>query len=383
MALWEGGFSPSNCEYYANQVLQKATLRRLVQVSLDIIEMAKQEPQDVEKLIDQAEQMVLSVAERRLRPAGTSIGDLSAQCYDVAERNAETKTTMIGVSTGYSDFDRIVKGLKPQEISIWAARPSMGKSSIVAGVGMHAAQKRDVPVLFVSIEMAEHPVARRIISALTGIESDRLKTGDLSEDEWTQYFNACADLQSVPLHVDDVSASVSAIKGSLRRFKRKHGKCGLLIVDYLQEMEYEGRNNETTRERVGRTVKALKRVAKQMDTHVILLSQLTREAEGKEPTLNMLMESGDIEAAADLVVFLHRERHTAAGEVPSLIPTEIIIPKHRDGATGRLNLGFVPKTSSFTSMEYRLEPPDEPQTKQRKKRDKQDYDTRFDGPTGF
>jgi replicative DNA helicase len=355
-ALFDTVPTAANAEYHAKMVVDKAIARAMASAGRELVQLALQDAGEMGESVDAAEQIVFGIRRDTVGSGGVSIYDLGVRQYQQSIDNSDAGSSMLGLPTGFGMLDHLSGGLKRKEMTIIGARPSLGKTSLGAAIAMHAAVVEKIPTLFISIEMSAEAIAMRCYSSRARIESKKLLLGKLDDDEWSRYSDAICDMDGVAFAVDDEADTIPGIRAAVRRFVRRFGDCGLVIVDYLQQIQFVGKADNRTQE-VGQIAAGLKKLAKQMNVHVMALAQLTRTAEGKEPTLADLRESGTIEAEADMVVFIHRKRQQA-GEAPQEVsPTEIIVAKNRNGQTGRLKLGFVHETASYVNMEFALTPP--------------------------
>jgi len=374
-----------NCEYYADIVLKKSTRRRWIAAGMEIIALGRAEETDLEIICDHAEKAAFAVGNRSKSGVGKTIGEIGYAQYQRSVENSEAKRTMLGSSTGYAAIDKFLRGLRGGDIGVIAARPSIGKTSLAISIAIHIAKVEKKPVLYISLEMSEEKIGQRVYGAMARIDHVRLELGDLTQDEWTRYAEAIDELYSVPLVIDCKSRTISAIRSAVRKFVRKHGSCGLVVIDYLQIIEGTGRSENRNVE-VGEFARALQALAQETLVPFIMLSQLNRDAEGKEPNLSNLRESGDIEGVSDWVLFLHRERASKVDPSATVIPTIALMEKNRMGATGRGELGFSLETATYVNMEFTLEPPAEKPRKSKHhqgERNAYPASVTVDGPTDF
>lgn len=381
-SLFDTVSTAANAAHYAQMVVDKAIARAMATAGRELVDLAIGIVDSIEVSVDAAEQLVFGLRRDNSQDGNQTIYDLGVRLHKKSEDNADAGAVMLGLATGFREVDRLTSGLRRKEMTIIGARPSIGKTSFGIAVAMHVAVSERVPTLFVSIEMNDESAAMRCYSARARIDGNRMLLGDLNDDEWTRYSDAVCDMDNVPLAINDKAKTLPAIRAAVRRFTRTHDDCGLVVVDYLQQIHFVGKADNRTQE-VSQLAAGLKDMAKEMNVHVMALAQLTRSAEGKEPNLGDLRESGTIEAEADLVIFLHRKR-PQDGEVQQVVtPTDIIVAKQRNGQTGRLKLGFTHETASYVNFEFNLEPPVDitPQSKNKSKRP--DYIADPDEPTGF
>jgi len=344
--------------HYAEIVKRKSIAREIINTGLALVGIGRFEAENIDEAIDRSEQLVYKIRRDSAGQIGFDIETLSGELYDLSNNNSNDDGTLLGLASGYPELDRFTHGIRKKKLIVIGARPSVGKTSLATGLALHIADKIREPVLFISIEMGAEDIGLRCMSSLVRIDSNRLLSGKLSQDEWERYYQVVTKMQGVPLRIVTEVDTVSEIRAVTRRFIKEYGRCGLVIVDYLQLMASTGKIENRNQE-VGEYAKGLKKMAKQLDTTVCVLSQLTRVAETKEPTKADLRESGDIEAVADLILLLHRPRIGKGDIIPPVEPTVVIVDKNRDGPKGRFTLGFVSETATYVSPAFNLIPPSE------------------------
>ena len=370
-ALFDSVPTAANVEYYAKIVEEKAILRRLIGSALEIIGMARGEIEDINETIDQAERAIFSVSQQRTAAYFAQLRTLLISVYDKAEELGDLKARISGLSTGIHHFDMITSGLQNTDLIIIAARPSMGKTSLCLSIAEHVALKEKKPVAIFSLEMSKEQLALRMLCSQAKVNSHKLRTGQLAEDEWTQLAHVVQDMYEAPIFIDDTTDTTAlTMRAKCRRLMAEQG-LGLIVVDYLQLMRSHRKTDNRVQE-IGEIARGLKSLARELKVPVIALSQLSRAVESREnkwPMLSDLRESGSIEAEADMVCFLYREAYYKMKEAfsldsnersdPSQIEeTEIIVGKHRNGPTGMVKVGFIPQYAKFVDLE--LSRDDEP-----------------------
>ncbi len=338
----------SNVGRYAKIVQDTASLRRLIAVASDIAEMAYLEPDDVRKAIDSAEQKVFDIAEQRDTDSTRPINELLSLVNDHLEANYGRGDTITGTATGLTELDEILLGLQPSTLNIVGARPAMGKSALAIGIATHVAQNTRLPVMVFSLEMGHLELAQRILSWESRVDSKKLRTGNLTQTDWTKIGHAIGRLD-VPLMLDDnPSVTVMEIRAKARRVKARHGGLGLIVIDYLQLMT--GSTGAENRQlEVSEISRNLKILARELEVPVVALSQLSRTLESradKRPMLSDLRESGSLEQDADVVLFIYRDEvyHEDSKDQGM---AELIVAKHRAGATGRARVVFLGPYTRF------------------------------------
>lgn len=355
--------SPSNASYYAQIVLDKAILRRLSSAGRDIVGLVHdQDERTVDDKIDAAEKLVFDVGQKRLGKDFQHIGSLAKQFFIDVDTIVETGQPILGLPTKFYDLDKVLTGLYGGDLSIVAARPSMGKTSFVLNIGLQVAQQRKGNVAIFSLEMSSLQLARRLVAMQSEVSGYVLKTpGALNQQVYEKLADACEMFYDLPIFIDDASdVNGLEVRGKCRRLKQ-NGGLALVIVDYLQLMR-GNRKTENRVQEISDIARSLKSLAKELDVPVIALSQLNRSVENREnkrPQLSDIRESGSIEAEADVVMFIYRDNYYKARENPAeadLNPdrvetAEILIAKHRNGEVGTVELGFRPKYASFVNIE--------------------------------
>lgn len=350
-ALAQNTPSAANIKAYATIVRQRSVLRQLIQTGNRISERGfNPEGRDVAALLDEAEREVFDIAEQSAKGSKgfKQVKDLLSTVVDRIDELHARDDHVTGVPTGFKDFDNLTSGLQPSDLIIVAGRPSMGKTAFALNMALNAAFKRSVPAAIFSMEMPGEQLVMRLLSA-HGINQQHLRTGRLTDDDWTNLTSAISILQSMPIYIDDSPAlTPSDLRARARRIKRQHGDLGLVVVDYLQLMQVSGtsENRATEISEISRQLKAL---AKELNVPVIALSQLNRSVEqrpDKRPVMSDLRESGAIEQDADVIIFIYREE-VYKPETERKGIADIIIAKQRNGPIGDIQLTFLGKYTRF------------------------------------
>ena len=341
----------SNAGRYAKIVQDTALARKLIAVSSEIAEMAYGEADDVIRLLDQAETKMFEVAERRVtdstRPINTILSDVMDNLEDLYER----RSSITGTSTGFPDLDELLNGLQPSTLNIIGARPSMGKTALALCLAVNVAKTSALPVLFFSLEMGHFELAQRVLSIEAKVDSKKLRTGNLDQNDWSKVSNALGRLEVELLIDENPNVTVMEIRAKARRLKAKAGQIGLIVVDYLQLMSGTGAENRQLE--ISEISRGLKILARELECPIVALSQLSRGLESrqdKRPMLADLRESGSIEQDADVVMFVYRDE-VYNMDTPDKAIAEIIIGKHRSGPTGMVRLVFLKEYTKFESAE--------------------------------
>jgi len=339
-------------EYYAHIVERTAILRRLIEAAGKIAALAYEEAEDVDVVVDRAEQILFDVSQRRVSRGLTPIKRVLTEYYDRIEYLHQHQGEMVGLPTGFIDLDRLLGGMQRSDLIIVAGRPGMGKSSLGMTIAQNVALKHNAVVAFFSIEMSAEQVVQRMIASETGISSQRLRVGDIRDIEWDKFVKASGTLAEAMIFIDDTpSPSPMEIRTKCRRLAAEYG-LDLVIVDYLQLMRSGVRSDNRVQE-ISYISRALKGLARELNVPVIAMSQLSRAVESrqdKRPILSDLRESGSIEQDADVVLFIYRdEMYNEDTERKNI--ADIIVSKHRNGPTGQVSLRFVSEQTKFVDLD--------------------------------
>ena len=342
---------------YAKIVRHKATLRRLLSTAGEISELSFKEDEEIEKILDEAESKIFAISKKFIRGAFVPLKDILAISFERLDEIHKNKGQLRGITTGFKDLDNLTAGLQASDLVILASRPSMGKTSLALNIALSAA-KEGTPVGVFSLEMSKEQLVDRLLVAEAEIDSWKLRTGSLSEEEFPRIGHAMSVLAEIPLFIDD-SPIVSAMENrtKARRLQAEHG-LGLLIVDYLQLME--GKDVENRVQEISDISRNLKALARELSVPVLALSQLSRAVEARTPHIPMLSdlrESGSIEQDADVVIFIYREDYYVK-DTPRKNIADILVRKHRNGPTGDIELYFSPEKMKFANIEHAREPID-------------------------
>jgi len=364
----------AHVEYYARTVLEKSTLRKLIDASSEISGRAYEQQEDVDDIVDHAERLIFAVAQRRMHQGFIHIRPVLLDAMERLEEVRANDSRITGIPTGHAPLDQMTSGLQPGDLIIVAGRPSMGKTALCLGLGVNAAALASTPVAMFSLEMSKEQLAHRMICSEAKVDGMRLRTGflrtntDDDESDWTRLGRAIGKLGDLPIYIDD-SSDISCLdmRAKCRRLKSEHG-LGLIVVDYLQLVRGHGRQENRNQE-ISIIARSLKGMARELNVPVIALSQLSRNVERREdkrPMLSDLRESGSIEAEADIVMMLYRSRYYnreaddgTAEPQPGrewLEEAELIVAKHRNGPTGTVRLGFLRRYARFEDLAEGYEP---------------------------
>ena len=356
----------ANVTYHASIIEEKSILRQLVSVSTQIASMGYEANDDVKNIIDSAESKILEISNRKKTADFTPINEIVLDSFKSIEALMGNKNGLTGLPTGFEDLDNLTSGLHGSDFIILAARPSMGKTAfalnVVQNVAIRAAKKVGGPpktVAFFSLEMSKEQLVQRMLCAEANIDSQRLRIGELRDEDWAMLINTADTLSSANIYIDD-TAGITAMdmRSRARRLKAEHG-LDLIVVDYLQLMQGSGKKNNSgdRQQEVSEIARSLKALARELDVPVIALSQLSRSVEArqvKRPMLSDLRESGSLEQDADIVAFLYREDYYNP-ETENKNITELIIAKHRNGPVDTVNLFFHKQYTKFVGLSKRKE----------------------------
>ena len=347
----------ANIEYHAEIVREKAILRRLIEVSTSIVAEAFDGKASARELLDEAESKIFLVSQQQTKDGFTRIKELLWPTMERIEALQRGGKTVTGVASGFNDLDELTSGFQPADLIIVAARPSMGKTAFTLNVAQHAAIEHNVPVAFFSLEMSKESLVQRMLTSEARIDAQRLRKGQLRDDDFPRLARAAGILSSAPVWIDDTPGlTLLEMRSKARRLKADAG-VGLVVVDYLQLMQGPARS-ESRQQEVSQISRGLKALAKELNVPVIALSQLSRAPEqrtgdNKRPQLSDLRESGAIEQDADLIMFLYRQEfydgptdkdgNSLEGKA------EVIVGKQRNGPTGLVNLFFHKQYTRFES----------------------------------
>ena len=343
--------SASNIVHYAGIVKEKAVLRDLISIASNISNRSYDDTEETEKILDDAERMVLEISQKRTRSGLTPISEVFGQTLNQLEILAQKKEGLTGLTSGFIDLDRITSGWQKSDFIILAARPAMGKTAFALNMAQNAAMATGQPVAIFSLEMSKEQLVNRMISSMAEIDQQTLRNGRIFGDDWIRLVNAIAPLGEAPVYIDDTPAiSVREVRAKARRLKAEQG-LSLLIIDYLQLMGSTGRI-ESRQQEVSQISRSLKALARELDIPIIALSQLSRSVEQgqeKKPSLSHLRESGSLEQDADIVMFIYRDEYYNENS-DKKGQAEIIIAKHRNGATGSVDLSFRKEFTKFGNL---------------------------------
>jgi len=354
--------SAANIEFYCRVVSEKYILRRLIEISTEIQDLAYDETSDVFELLNKAEQNLYSVTENNLKTSYSKIDVLASQAIAQIEEMKDMEGGITGVNTGFKELDNMLGGWQKSDLIILAARPGMGKTAMVLTLARNAAAHNKGVAIF-SLEMSSLQLMLRLISAESEIESEKFKRGNLESHEMAQLYAKVQTLNNLPIFIDDTPAlNIFELRAKCRRLKNQYD-IEMIVIDYLQLMNGAKDNNKNSGNReqeISGISRALKQLAKELNVPVIALSQLSRAVESrasgsKKPILSDLRESGSIEQDADQVLFIYRPEYYKIDAwedgTPTMGEAEIIVAKNRHGAISEVRLKFVGRYNKFTNLD--------------------------------
>jgi len=343
----------AHAEAYAELVAQKAVRRRLIKASGEISELGYNEETTTQELLEKAEAELFSVSDQSLKQDLVSIESILTESFDRMEELHRNKGALRGVRTGYRDLDNMTAGLQRSDLIILAARPAMGKTTLVTNLAYNIATIAKQSVLFFSLEMSKEQLVDRMLADASGVDAWNIRTGNLSDDDFSKLSEAMGELAEAPIFIDDTPGmSVLEMRTKARRANHEQ-PLGLIIIDYLQLMQGSGRDNGNRVQEVSEISRGLKLIARELNVPVVALSQLSRSVESRSPQIPQLAdlrESGSIEQDADIVMFIYREAYYNPETERENI-TDLIIAKHRNGPTGKVELYFHPEHLRFMSLD--------------------------------
>src|SRR3954468_14294708 len=358
-ALAQNTPSALNIRRYAELVREKSVQRRLAQVATDIAEGALNPGgKDVGKLLDEAESRIFQIAETGARKDQglLEIKPVLARVFERIDHlyHRDNPSDVTGVPTGYAKIDQMTSGLQGGDLVIIAARPSMGKTALALNIAEHVAVDNGLPVAIFSMEMSSTQLAMRMLGSIARVDQHKMRTGRLSDKEWSDLSDAMGKLHETPISIDEGGALTALeVRARARRLKRQYSKLGLIVIDYLQLMSAtgQGENRATEISEISRSLKAM---AKELDVPVVALSQLNRAVDqrpDRRPVMSDLRESGAIEQDADVILFIYRDEVYFPDKEETKGRAEVIIGKQRNGPIGRVDLTFLGRFTRFANFQ--------------------------------
>lgn len=346
----------ANAEYYAKIVRNHSILRKLIYAATEIATMGYEVPEDLSATVDKAQELIFSIYQDlnsgNSRNAISAMKDIVSEVYEKIEALHESGSDISGIPTGFIDFDKYSSGLQNSDMIVIAARPGMGKTAFVLGMAKNIAMKEKIPIAIFSLEMSKQQIAQRLMSGQSGIDLQRLRDGKIRENEWTRLASAIEKLAECKLYIDDSAfLTVMDLRSRARMMASTYG-IKMIIVDYLQLMQSTSNYKGNKVQEITEISQNLKGIAKELNIPVVAVSQLSREVEKrdkKRPQLSDLRESGSIEQDADMVVFIYRDEYYDE-QSSKKGRAELIIAKHRNGPTGKVELQFNKRYALFSNL---------------------------------
>ena len=346
----------SNADRYVKIVEEKSILRNLIKASNDIVSLGYAETEEVDSIMDLAEKRIFEITQKKNAKGYTPIKDILVESFAELERLYNQKTPITGIPTGFADLDYKTAGLHNSDLILVAARPAMGKSAFVLNIATNAALKANVPVVIFNLEMSKEQLVNRMLCSEAMVDSNKVRTGKIEEDDWVKLATALGPLSEAPIYIDDTPGiSIMEIRAKCRKLKLEKN-IGLVIIDYLQLVQASNKRNASREQEISEISRSLKILAKELDVPVIALSQLSRAAEQRQdhrPMLSDLRESGAIEQDADIVMFLYRDDYYNENSEKKNI-AEITLAKHRGGSTGTVELLWLGNYTKFVNIEKNM-----------------------------
>jgi len=343
---------------YAEMVAQTAVRRRLIKASGDISELGYDESTTTQELLEKAEAELFSVSDQSTKQDLVSLESILTDSFDRIEELSKNKGSLRGVRTGYRDLDNMTAGLQKSDLIILAARPAMGKTTLVTNLAYNVATIEKKLVLFFSLEMSKEQLVDRMLADASGVDSWNIRTGNLSDNDFAKLSEAMGEMAEAPIYIDDTPGlSVLEMRTKARRIAHEN-QLGLIIVDYLQLMQANGNHNGNRVQEVSEISRGLKLIARELNVPLIALSQLSRSVESRTPPIPQLAdlrESGSIEQDADVVSFIYRPGYYEPDNLEVQNITDLIIAKHRNGPVGKVQLYFHPERLRFMSLDRKHE----------------------------
>lgn len=344
--------STANLEYYLKIIKDKSTLRKIIDASNRSLDYAFEDAEPVESVVEFVESNIFSISDNAYNNGLEKIDTVLADTFEKIRERSENDSFLTGITTGFYDIDRMLSGLQRTDLILLAARPSMGKTALVINMALNAALHENAKVAIFSLEMSKNQISQRMIAYLSGVPLQKIISGSLESDDWSNIYDALNTMMKFDVHIDDTAGiSPLELKAKARRLKSELKGLDLIVIDYLQLMEMKTGRNENRTQEISAISRALKGIAKDLDVPVLALSQLSRANElrgDKRPILSDLRESGAIEQDADVVMFLYRDvvynKETEKRDI-----AEINIAKHRNGPIGTVELVFMGEYTKFAN----------------------------------
>jgi len=343
----------ANAEKYMRIVEEKSILRKLIKASNDLMALGYEQNEEIDTIMEQAEKKIFDIMQGKNQRGYSSLKDILVDTFAEIEKLYNQKEPITGIPTGFVDLDYKTAGLHKSDLVLIAARPAMGKSAFALNIASHAAIHAKVPVVIFNLEMSKSQLVNRILCSEAMVDSNKIRTGKIEEDDWIKLATALGPLSEAPIYIDDTPGiTVTEIRAKCRKLKLEKN-IGLVVIDYLQLIQGTGKRNSSREQEISEISRSLKILAKELDVPVIALSQLSRAAEQRtdhRPMLSDLRESGAIEQDADIVMFLYRDDYYNPDSEKKNI-AEVIMAKHRSGSTGTVELLWLGNYTKFANIE--------------------------------
>ena len=343
----------ANVDRYIKIVEEKAMLRNLIKTANEILNMGYEPTEEPERVMDLAEKKIFDVMQKKSQKGYTPIKDVLVESFAKLEELYNQKQHVTGVPTGFIDLDRMTAGLHGSEFILIAARPAMGKSAFALNIGAYAATRANIPVAIFSLEMAKDQVANRILCSEALVDSNAVRTGELTDEDLSKLAETSGELSQAQIFIDDTAGiSVMEIRAKCRKLKLEKN-IGMVVIDYIQLVQGSNKRNGSREQEISEISRSLKILAKEINVPVIALSQLSRSVEQRpdhRPMLSDLRESGAIEQDADIVMFLYRDDYYNPDTDKKNI-AEVILAKHRGGSTGTVELLWLGNYTKFANLD--------------------------------
>ncbi|WP_418745699.1 replicative DNA helicase [Frisingicoccus sp.] len=341
----------ANVGYYAKTVAEKALLRRMIKTNEEIANTCYLGKESLDQILEDTEKKIFGLLQKKSTDDFVPIRDVVLSVIDKIEMAAKHKGTVTGLATGFYDLDYKTSGFQPSDLILVAARPSMGKTAFVLNLAQYIAVKNKVPTVIFSLEMSKDQLVNRLLSMESKVDSQLIRTGNLSANDWEKLIESAGDISKAPLIIDDTPGiSISELRSKCRKFKLENN-LGLVIIDYLQLMSGGSKRTDSRQQEISDISRSLKALAREINAPVIALSQLSRACETRpdhRPILSDLRESGAIEQDADVVMFIYRDDYYNKDTDKKNI-SEIIIAKQRNGPIGTVELVWLPNYTKFAN----------------------------------
>ena len=344
----------ANIRYYANIVAEKSLLRKLIRLNEEIANTCYAGKESLEYILEDTEKRVFQLVQKRTADDYVPIRTVVMNAMDKIEMAAKNKGNVTGIPTGFIDLDYRTAGMQPSDLVLIAARPSMGKTAFALNIAQYVAFRKDMTVAIFSLEMSKEQLVNRLFSLESNVDAQKLRTGQLNDQEWERLIEGAGNIGKSKLIIDDTPGiSISELRSKCRKYKLEHG-LSMIMIDYLQLMSGSGRSDSRQQE-ISDISRSLKSVARELNVPVLALSQLSRAVEQRpdhRPILSDLRESGAIEQDADVVMFIYRDDYYNK-ETDKKGISEIIIAKQRNGPIGTVELAWLPEYTKFANLEHR------------------------------